>query len=94
MRINELPIKLKKYGFEYMLLAAEQGKALYSQHLEGKTIGYEVFMLKEKTQFSSHSYPKHEDFGTKAWTFRSEETAFDFYNRLVPPITAQTSLPF
>lgn len=92
--LHTLPSRLKKYGFEYELIRNEADKALYSQHFEGQIIGYEVFMLKSKKQISLHSYPKHEDFGEKAWSFRSKQAALEFYNNIASRITIQTALPF
>ncbi|MGB0523959.1 MAG: hypothetical protein ACPGJS_13410 [Flammeovirgaceae bacterium] len=91
---HPLPQKLKRYGFEYVLITGEKDKAIYSQFFEGKKIGYEVFMLKNGNSFSSNSYPRHEDFGEKAWAFRNEQAAFDFYHNLMPNMRGQMALPF
>lgn len=91
---NKLPERLKRYGFEYILVTGESNKALYTQYYEGKKIGYEVLMLKDRHNLSNLHYPKHEDFGKKAWTFRSENAAVDFYNSLTPNNSGQMELPF
>ena len=89
-----LPKKIKRYGFEYELMISDQNKAIYIQYFEGKRIGYEVCMLKEKSRNSSKLYPKNEDFGKKAWAFRTEKAAFDFYYNLAPSVDGQMELPF
>ena len=91
---QELPKNLKRYGFEYLLIAKDQRKALYAQCIEGKKIGYEVLMIKDQKKVSSNSYPKHEDFGSKAWSFRTEQAAMEFYQNLMPSHHGQTELPF
>ena len=95
--IKEQPVapqQLKRYGFEYVLMTKDEQKALYVQYFDGKQIGFEVLMLKDTAQISSHSYPKHEDFGNKAWSFRTEQAAKEFYQQLTPRHHGQTALPF
>jgi len=87
-----LPDNLTRYGFEYVLMMQDQSKALYSQYFEGKHIGYEVLMLQNEKQL--FSYPRHEDFGVKAWAFRNEQEAIDFFHSLSPYWNGQMALPF
>ena len=89
-----VPQRVKRYGFEYILITKDQQKALYAQYVDGKAIAYEVLMLKNKREISSNNYPKHEDFGNKAWSFRNEQVAMEFYEQLMPRHHGQTELPF
>lgn len=88
------PPRIKRYGFEYVLITKDQQKALYAQYVDGKAIAYEVLMIKNQKNISLNTYPKHEDFGHKAWSFRTEQAAMEFYEQLTPKDRGQTELPF
>ena len=82
--------EIKRYGFIYQLLKRDGKKALYCQKLEDKIVGYEVQQLASEDQ----KFPRHEDFGYTAWSFRSLEEAQEFYKELIPTNKGQMELPF
>lgn len=74
---------VKKRGFDYFLVTRNERVALYRQELEGRVVGYEVFLIQhlpERT-LSGHTYPETEAFppdeawGAKGFTYYDEKRA-------------------
>ena len=83
--IKNLPVKLRKNGFNYTQVLRGERSCIYEQMVcEEKDIKYyEVFLIRvrpQRTAFgkefpAKERFPNDEAFGKWAWTFRSYEDA-------------------
>jgi hypothetical protein len=91
--IKKLPETVKKNGFCYDLIERDENRLIYAQKSHGLIIAYEVF----KTRLSNphpnatedlknyekvESFPGNEEFGKRAWTYRTLEEAERRYQSL------------
>jgi len=85
-----LPPKIRKNGFTYTLVSRGRRACLYKQRVTEKIHYYEVFILRlgqEKNIFgkilpSKEIFPRNEDFGKFAWSFRTITEAKKKFYRL------------
>lgn len=78
-----LPQNLRKNGFDYVLIKRGQKSCIYKQMVEGKTIAYEVFIIRiVPGRFINgnwiderEKFPHNEAFGYTAWTCNTWERA-------------------
>ena len=85
-----VPSNLHYHGYDYALVCRGMRSSLYQQLLEGKTVGYEVSLIKiqKKTVLYGKIIKKHErwakdgDFGKTAWSCFTLEEAIYKYNQL------------
>ncbi len=85
-----LPPKLALNGYSYTQVLRKGLKAIYEQRVGGKTAGFEVFTIKVlprkelfgKTLVERERFPRNEDFGYSAWTFKTKETALKKFNEI------------
>jgi hypothetical protein len=85
-----LPVKLRKNGFIYTQVLREGNKAIYEQHVTPDLKYFEVFIIRirqekiiaGKTIPAGETFPKDEDFGYTAWTFRDYDRALNKYDSL------------
>lgn len=88
--MKKLDNVIKKSVFEYVQIAREDHKAIYSQSYEGKIIAYEVFKVKlaKETELFGTIIPEHEkfpgdnDFGVTAWSCKSLDKAMERYHKI------------
>jgi len=85
-----LPIKLRKNGFDYELVLRGKKALIYSQRVSENVTYYEVFRMKiSRTKtiqgkiIPPHErFPRDEDFGKWAWTYRSYDKALRKFHDL------------
>jgi hypothetical protein len=85
-----VPRKLRFHGFDYIQVCRGERSAVYHQTYDGKTVGYEVFILQKEpaTTLYGKFYPSHErwardrDWGKTAWSCFTLEEAMLKYNRI------------
>jgi len=81
---------LRKNGFNYVLIKRGQRSCIYEQLVEGKTIAYEVFIIRTVPErcingnwIGEHEkFPSNEAFGYSAWTCRSLDRAVERFNKI------------
>lgn len=92
MRIKKLQSIIKKNGYKYHLVKRDEHKAIYAQHGD-KIYAYEVFKTKlakphPKSENDCAMYdkveifPSDEEFGIRAWTYKTIEKANERYEGL------------
>lgn len=83
-------LKLRFHGFDYIQVCRTERTALYHQTYDGKTVGYEVFIIhiQPETTLYGKFYPAHERwpkdgyFGKTAWSCFTIEEAMQKFNDL------------
>lgn len=90
-RIKVLPEKLRKNGFDYVLVKRSEDRAIYSQHTGlGQLVAFESFKIKKgkphpkseediKNYDFTERFPTDEDFGKTAWTYQTLKEAEEAY---------------
>ncbi len=82
--------KVFRNGFEYRLLDSGKKSLIYIQLEKGSQVGFEVHKLrywkkrhiKGKYISSCNRWPTNEEFGKRAWSFRSLQNALAKFNVL------------
>lgn len=88
--MKKLLYVVRKNGFDYVLITRTETKAIYQQSFEGKTIAYEVFIVKviKECTLAGVVIPEHEkfpsdnDFGKTAWSYKDYDSALQKYHSL------------
>lgn len=85
--MKSLPTKNIKKEYTYTLVERDEDRAIYSQSRGQKIYAYEVFIIKKqnagKVNFGGNlvdiedkeKFPKNEDFGKTAWTYKTIDEA-------------------
>jgi hypothetical protein len=95
--MKALPQKLRKNGFDYILVLRGHRSCIYEQRLMGKFIAFEVFIIRtsprrkilEKWIEEHELFHHNESFGYTAWTFMSWEKALEGYNQIEHGLNAE-----
>ena len=86
-----LPSKLTLNGYSYTRVLRKGSKAIYEQRVGQKAVSFEVFIVKvlprkelfKKTLVKREKFPRNEDFGYSAWTYRTKAKALKKFNEIV-----------
>lgn len=90
--MKQLPLELRKNGFNYFQCHRNEYKAMYAQFDGDKLVGHEVFYIKSHNGYElggnyiepAETYPHNEAFGVSAWSVKSEFRALKKYRNLQP----------
>jgi len=88
--MQALPSNLRFHGFDYTQVCRGGRSCLYRQAYEGKTVGFEVSIIRinPENSFRGKTYPAHErwpkddDFSKTAWACWNIEEAKEKFNEL------------
>ena len=89
-KVEKLPLKLRKNGFNYTQVCRGWRSFVYEQLITPEIKYFEVFELRiqpEREKFgklypTKERFPGNEDFGVWAWTCRTLEKAMERFNEL------------
>jgi hypothetical protein len=89
-----IPQNLRYHGYAYVLVSRGMRSCVYQQLLEGKTVGYEVSLIKIQKETVIYGkiikererWAKDGDFGKTAFSCFTLDEAIDKYNQLEGPI--------
>lgn len=90
MGLKQLPQKLRKNGFDYILIKRGKRTLIYGQYIKSRIISYEDFRIriKPRQEFNGkiflerEKFPSNEDFGYGAFSIREYDRAIKKFEEM------------